>query len=106
MAAQASADQTLATAEVAAAARELGVDVVDRGLFELRNLVEPVALFELALCPGAQGTVVDPVCQARIDRDRAQGNLRHLGVEYWFCSLECAAAFAEKPERYVDAVAH
>jgi YHS domain-containing protein len=37
--------------------------------------------------------------------ERGLFELRHLGVEYRCCSLECAAAFAKKPEQYVDATA-
>lgn len=100
---QAGPDQTLATAGVAAAARTLEVDVVDRGRFELRNVAEPVDLFELLLCPGIQGTVIDPVCQARIDRERAEGHVRYEAVDYWFCALDCVARFSSHPERYVRA---
>lgn len=105
VAAQAGADQTLCTESVAAAARSLGVEVIDRGPFNLRNIAEEVDLFELLLCPGLQGTVVDPVCRARIDRDQAQGRLRLDDVDHWFCSLECAALFAAHPDRFPSATA-
>jgi adenylate cyclase len=101
--AQAAADQTLCTTEIAAAARADGVEVIDRGPFQLRNIADPVNLFELRLCPGMQGTVVDPVCRARIDRDEAQGRLRFEAVDHWFCSLSCASLFASHPEQFSPA---
>ena len=103
VAAQAGPDETLSTDAVATAASALGVDVIDRGPFQLRNIADAVELFELLLCPGMQGTVVDPVCRARIDRDQAQGRLRFADVEHWFCSLDCAALFAAQPERFTPA---
>ena len=58
-------------------------------------------LFELVVDVGGKGDAVDPVCRMRIDR-AAAGRLRHGGTGYWICSMECAAAFAADPDRYVD----
>ena len=35
-----------------------------------------------------------------VDPDHAAGRLTYDGVEYQFCLLQCAQAFAEDPERY------
>lgn len=43
---------------------------------------------------------IDPVCRMAVDPAREAGRLSHLGVEYHFCSLECAASFAAEPGRY------
>lgn len=99
VAAQAHGGQVLATTEVADAARIRGVAVVDLGCFTLRNITEPVQLFELDVCPAAAGTAIDPVCRMQVATADAAGRLRHRDRDYWFCSLSCAAAFAADPDR-------
>ena len=68
VAGQAHGGQLLATTEVAEAARGLGVAVVDLGCFELRNIAEPVELFELEVFPLSAGTATDPVCRMQVAR--------------------------------------
>jgi YHS domain-containing protein len=43
---------------------------------------------------------IDPVCRMAVDPDHAAGRLTVEGVDYLFCSIECARKFAEAPERY------
>ena len=102
IAGQAHGGQLLATTEVADAARHLGITVVDLGCFELRNIAQPVELFQLDVCPAAAGNTVDPVCRMQVARSNAAGRLRHRDRDYWFCSLRCASAFAADPDRVVD----
>lgn len=102
IAGQAHGAQVLATSEVAEAARRQGVTVVDLGCFELRNLAERVQLFQIEVCPDAAGSVIDPVCRMRVRRADAAGRLRHRDRDYWFCSLECAAAFTADPDRVAE----
>jgi len=101
VAGQAHGGQVLATIEVAEEARRSGVTVVDLGAFELRNIAQPVELFELEVCPAAAGTAIDPVCRMQVARADAAGRLRHRDRDYWFCSLRCVAAFAADPDRHV-----
>lgn len=98
---QAAGGRTLATVVVAGAARTLGYDVVDLGAFELHNISTPVELYEIGLGNVPDAASVDPVCRMRVGRSRAVGEVRHHGTEYRFCSLDCAAAFASDPARYV-----
>ena len=56
VASQAAGGHTLATATVAAAARLMGVDVVDLGCFDLHNLSERVELFEIEMYTASDGT--------------------------------------------------
>lgn len=73
-----------------------------RGRRELRNVAEPVELFE-ASCEAsrsAEGFPVDPVCRMAVDPENAAGRLTYEGVEFHFCSLHCVRAFSERPERY------
>lgn len=94
LAAHAGGSQVLATLPIANAARQLGVVVEDLGDTAFKNVAEPTRVFALdfGLAPAAES--VDPVCRMRVDHRSAAGTLRHGGVEYWFCSLECAGRFA------------
>jgi adenylate cyclase len=92
--------ELLATQPVAAAARVGGVVVVDRGLHPIRNLGDPIELFELHPDPERGAHVVDPVCRMQVDPHLAAGQLSHRNTDFWFCSLSCAAAFANDPDRY------
>ena len=95
--AQAGGGQVLGTAVVAASA---GVDARSLGMFELRNLPDPVELFDLDPCPTPHDREIDPVCRMAIDRSAAAGRLDHNSHEHWFCSLTCAGSFAADPDRF------
>lgn len=97
---QANGGQVLATETVAERARAGGIQVDNLGFFTLRNISEPVELFELVLHAPLPIGVIDPVCRMHVDRATAAGRLRHQRVNYWFCSLECAGAFIANPHRY------
>ena len=45
---------------------------------------------------------IDPVCQMAVDPECAVGRLLVDEKAYYFCSLTCAAAFAQRPERYAE----
>ncbi len=100
VAAQAHGGQVLATDTVAGVARELGVGVTELGAFTLRNVAEPVNLFDLEVVAGDDAMTIDPVCRMQVRRDDAAGRLRHGDHAFWFCSLECAAQFAANPDAY------
>lgn len=102
VAAQARGGQILATARVADAARAEGIAVSGIGAVSLRNVRDAVELFELQLtAAAADAGAIDPVCRMRVQRKRAAGRLRFDDVEYWFCSLQCVAAFAANPHAYL-----
>jgi adenylate cyclase len=73
-----------------------------RGEHELKNLRDPVTVFELI--PEGEdhedALPVDPVCRMVIDPASAADDISHHEVTYYFCSGECAEAFRERPERY------
>lgn len=100
VAGQAHGGQLLVTSAVAEAARRRGFRTVELGEFELRNIAEPVELWEVHLGIADEAAGVDPVCRMRVMRDRAAGRLRHEDTDYWFCSLDCAGQFAADPGRY------
>lgn len=79
-----------------------GIHLLERGRRTLKNLTEPVQLFA-AMTEGevsAGGLPIDPVCRMAVDPSHSAGELRHAGIDYFFCSLACAQAFAGDPDRY------
>jgi class 3 adenylate cyclase len=76
-------------------------EVHERGRRSLRNVADPVVLY-LARGRGedAADLPVDPVCRMAVDPEHSAGRLTHAGADFYFCSLECAAAFAADPNRY------
>jgi adenylate cyclase len=102
IAGKASGDQVLGTASIAAAAGDAELQATSMGHVRLRNIAAPVELFEIQLTDADPDSyAVDPVCRMRVEPGHAAGRLRHGGTDWWFCSLECAAAFAQSPDDHV-----
>jgi adenylate cyclase len=102
LATHAMAGQILCTDSVAAAAAGLA-DVEFRGLgtVTLKNILAPVAVFEvLAANRHAGAGPIDPVCQMRVDPATAASQLSHAGRTYLFCSPACARTFAAQVESH------
>jgi class 3 adenylate cyclase/YHS domain-containing protein len=95
--------QVLATSAVADAARRRGIEVAGLGSRRLRNLAQPVELFEIRLGGHERSSAIDPVCRMRVEPEHAPGSLSHAGQRFWFCSVACVAAFAADPDRYIVA---
>lgn len=110
LAARVSADaaggEVLLTDATRAAAGDIeGIELEERGRRSFKNVAEPLLLYA-ALREGertAVGLPVDPVCRMAVDPEHSAGTLRYEGVEYHFCSLDCAGKFAAAPERYEPA---
>ena len=101
IAGQASAGQVLGTTLIASAAQDMEVHAASVGQVQLRNLSSPVELFEIHLTEDDADTyTIDPVCRMRVEPARAAGWLRYEGTGWWFCSLTCAATFAQSPDTY------
>jgi adenylate cyclase len=97
-------DEVLVTDQTREAAGELeGIELRQRGMQRFKNVKEPVSIYR-ADRPGqaSEGKPIDPVCRMAVPPDRAAGSLTHEGREYFFCSLECAQAFAASPVDYVS----
>ena len=75
-----------------------------RGRRALHNVAEPVELFEAScdVSRSREGLPIDPVCRMAVAPEHAAGSLAYRGVEYRFCSLDCAHKFAAAPERFVE----
>ncbi len=67
------------------------------GGVRLRNLVQPVKLFELKV--GLSSKACDPVCKMKVDPAMAP-RLRRCSQTYHFCSSGCAAQFSAAPKQY------
>jgi YHS domain-containing protein len=79
---------------------ETAADLV--GEFCVKNVAEQVDLYRAG--EGAEDEAelpIDPVCRMAVDPEHSAGRLVHAGVEYRFCSLECAGKFAAAPERFI-----
>ena len=96
--------EVLVTGQTAALAPDLeGARYESRGRQVLRNVAEPVEIFAVVrVGENADQLAIDPVCQMAVDPDHAVGRLLLDEKTYYFCSLTCAAAFAQHSERYSD----
>src|SRR5215216_3696039 len=100
--AAASGGEALLTAATRAAGRLVGTELRERGRWTFRNVTEPVPVYA-AVRQGTRssaGLPIDPVCRMAVDPWHIAGHLNHQGVEYCFCSLGCAGAFAQHPATY------
>lgn len=96
----ASGGQTLSTTGVADVARSQGLTVSAVGAVALRNVQQPVPLYDIDLGLHREAGDVDPVCRMWVSHRQAAGQLRANDHVYWFCSLQCAATFAESPDSF------
>lgn len=93
--------QILCTDAVAVAASRLeGLEFRSLGLVRLKNILAPVAIFEVVVAARRpqQTDLIDPVCQMRIDPVTTAAQFTHDGRTYHFCSPECARTFTSRVE--------
>src|SRR5690242_3619133 len=50
----------------------------------------------------ADAKVRDPVCGMMVDPATAKHHAQHAGADYYFCSANCAAKFANNPTQYLE----
>jgi adenylate cyclase len=98
-------DEVLVTAATREAAGSLdGVTFRRHGRRRFKNLNTPVEVHRVVRTgETSERLPIDPVCRMAVDSGHAVGTLTFEGVEYQFCSLECARAFSAVPEQYVTA---
>jgi adenylate cyclase len=92
----------LTAATRSAAGQVAGVELRARGRWAFRNVGGLVEVYAAVRQGGrdSSGLPIDPVCRMAVDPWHGAGRLTHEGVEYCFCSLGCAGAFAQDPSRY------
>ena len=79
-----------------------GFELIERGSRYFKNIPEPVPLHRAVGSGEAPLELeLDPVCRMAVDPKRTAGTRHRLGLTYYFCSPECAAAFAASPRRYI-----
>jgi class 3 adenylate cyclase len=102
VAAHARADQILCTNSVIEVLRKM-TTVKYRALGKVffKNVIDPIALFEIANDRHDKETVTDLVCRMRVKPDTAPARIPYNGQTYFFCSFECARAFVSRPEQYI-----
>jgi class 3 adenylate cyclase/YHS domain-containing protein len=101
VAAHAHGGQILCTAHVVSALRGLaGVRCASLGPAKFKNVSEPIDLFEV-ISEDDTGAVVDPVCHMHVEAATAPARLPFDDTTYFFCSFQCAEAFARHPRAYV-----
>ncbi len=70
------------------------------GPVPLRNVAEPVDLYQIELNPRTD-TAVDPVCAMKVPSTGPSAiHLRYAERDLWFCGLPCVARYAAAPETY------
>ena len=94
--------QLLVTSDVAFAAQELGAVITHLGQPELRNVSDPVDLWEVRLDDTCGEIAIDVVCQMRVSTtDTNAIALEWNGLRYHFCGLPCVSRFAAAPDTYL-----
>lgn len=78
------------------------IEIEHQGLVTLKNLPQPVDLFEIVLLGCPREYAIDPVCKMQVDTRRAAGDLHFNNKTYWFCSLSCVERFAQQPALYAQ----
>ena len=104
VAARATGGQILCTKYVAEILGRSGIsnlEIKHQGTVSLRNVSQPVDLYELVLLGCSREYAIDPVCKMQVDTGSAAGNLHFDNKTYWFCSLSCVERFAKQPSLYV-----
>jgi adenylate cyclase len=105
VAAQATGGQILCTKDIAEILRRAGTSDVETehlGPASLKNLPEPMDLYEIVLPGSSRQYAIDPVCKMQVDKRRATGDLQFNGKKYWFCSLSWVERFAKQPSSYAQ----
>lgn len=91
---------TKQVAEILVQAELSDIQVEHQGVASLKNLPQPIDLYEIVLSGSSRQYAIDPVCKMQVDKGRAAGELHFNNTTYWFCSLSCAERFAKQPSSY------
>lgn len=99
--ARAVAGQILCTeAVMQSASGAAGVTYRPLGRVRLRNVVKPLALYEVVGTSTGRPAFVDPVCRMQVSAESAARVLIVGGAPRYFCSIECAETFAASPDDF------
>ena len=104
VAAQATGGEILCTKQVAellTQAPSPDIEVTHRRSMQMKNLPQPVDLYEIVSAGISRDCAIDPACKMQIDAAHAAGSLHIQENTYWFCSLSCVGRFASHPGTYI-----
>jgi len=104
VAAYARGGEILCTDKIVHMARDIeDVNYRSLGSIDFKHIPDPVAVFEV-IVGGRVGecTIFDPVCHMHVQPDKAVAQLRVDERVYYFCSIDCAKAFSNNPERFLN----
>ena len=90
---QARPGQIVCTPPVSSVAVRPGLGYRAMGPVRLRNIADPIALFELLVERTRDPVDVDPVCRMQIGEEAALATVTVGTSTYQFCSADCAAVF-------------
>lgn len=98
--------EIVCTERIAAIASEQGIAAArPMGTVRLKNVAQPVALYELNSHEKAQELRhVDPVCRMQVLPADAATRIEHEGSTFYFCSRGCADKFSQAPDVHVPVV--
>ncbi len=98
--------QVLCTEHIANVATSVGLArATPIGPVRMKNVVEPIVLFELSFgCPSQPLMFLDPVCRMQFDPGVHTVSLEYEGALLHFCSEACAEKFAREPETHLRAI--
>lgn len=99
VAAHARSGQTLCTAALRDALGAACPSCTSLGLVKLKNVLEPLELFELTAEGPRSNWHLDPVCRMQVPPGSAW-EARHAGKTVRFCSQKCRDAFVAAPGRF------
>jgi Ala-tRNA(Pro) deacylase len=68
---------------------------------EFERLAQPTVAAFASTSP-RRASLMDPVCGAMLDADRAAGRSDHQGETYYFCSQHCKMEFDDNPYAYAQ----
>ncbi len=78
-----------------------GIEFHALGLVKFKNIVEPIAIFEIITAHREDNTsILDPVCRMLANLNTAPAQHSYEGKTYYFCSSDCAKIFGQGPENY------
>ena len=104
VAAHARGGQILCTDHVAELTDQIkGFEYCNQELVKFKNIADPVTVFEIVReYKGKDINLIDPVCRMQVRKDTAPARIPYGGRTQYFCSFDCAKAFVDRPNRYIE----
>jgi adenylate cyclase len=104
VAAHARGGQILCTDHVAELADQIkGFEYRNQELVKFKNITYHFNIFYIYTYYDNQYiNLLDPVCRMQVRKDTAPARIPYGGRTHYFCSFDCAKAFVDRPDRYIE----